>query len=209
MLRPPVLPLPALSPLLPVAAPRPPPLPACGERSPRAAWRVRGTFHARSLPRVPSPRPSPRKRGEGVHRGCGGSAGPTPARALPCQGPPQPISEPPDPAAIAQLVEHIIRNDGVGGSNPSCGTRKINELRVSPFIDGRLGTTRAPHLVTSDRFRDCDCRQRTHRVIRSISASLAGSSLGSSTAWRARLMFWGDYPAARANSNCSRTARPR
>ena len=26
-------------------------------------------------------------------------------------------------AAIAQLVEHLIRNDGVGGSNPSCGTR--------------------------------------------------------------------------------------
>jgi hypothetical protein len=26
-------------------------------------------------------------------------------------------------AAIAQPVEHIIRNDGVGGSNPSCGTR--------------------------------------------------------------------------------------
>ena len=25
-------------------------------------------------------------------------------------------------AAIAQPVEHIIRNDGVGGSNPSCGT---------------------------------------------------------------------------------------
>jgi hypothetical protein len=31
-------------------------------------------------------------------------------------------------AAIAQLVEHIIRNDGVGGSNPSCGTNKINYL---------------------------------------------------------------------------------
>ena len=29
-------------------------------------------------------------------------------------------------AAIAQLVEHVIRNDGVGGSNPSCGTSKIN-----------------------------------------------------------------------------------
>jgi hypothetical protein len=27
-----------------------------------------------------------------------------------------------DGAAIAQLVEHVIRNDGVGGSNPSCGT---------------------------------------------------------------------------------------
>src|SRR3954454_24080803 len=25
-------------------------------------------------------------------------------------------------AAIAQLVEHVIRNDGVGGSTPSCGT---------------------------------------------------------------------------------------
>ena len=25
-------------------------------------------------------------------------------------------------AAIAQSVEHVIRNDGVGGSNPSCGT---------------------------------------------------------------------------------------
>ena len=25
-------------------------------------------------------------------------------------------------AAIAQLVEHVIRNDGVGGSSPSCGT---------------------------------------------------------------------------------------
>ncbi|VFU10482.1 protein of unknown function [Methylocella tundrae] len=32
-------------------------------------------------------------------------------------------------AAIAQLVEHLIRNEGVGGSNPSCGTSKINMLR--------------------------------------------------------------------------------
>ena len=31
-------------------------------------------------------------------------------------------------AAIAQPVEHIIRNDGVGGSNPSCGTNKIRYL---------------------------------------------------------------------------------
>jgi hypothetical protein len=29
-------------------------------------------------------------------------------------------------AAIAQLVEHVIRNDGVGGSNPSCGTSAFN-----------------------------------------------------------------------------------
>src|SRR3954454_12604005 len=26
-------------------------------------------------------------------------------------------------AAIAQVVEHVIRNERVGGSNPSCGTR--------------------------------------------------------------------------------------
>jgi hypothetical protein len=32
-------------------------------------------------------------------------------------------------AAIAQLVEHIIRNDGVGGSNPSCGTNIFNGLK--------------------------------------------------------------------------------
>jgi hypothetical protein len=31
-------------------------------------------------------------------------------------------------AAIAQLVEHVIRNDGVGGSNPSCGTNQIKDL---------------------------------------------------------------------------------
>jgi hypothetical protein len=39
-----------------------------------------------------------------------------------CQAAPQPISEAAKSAAIAQLVEHVIRNDGVGGSNPSCGT---------------------------------------------------------------------------------------
>ena len=31
-------------------------------------------------------------------------------------------------AAIAQLVEHLIRNEGVGGSNPSCGTNEIKDL---------------------------------------------------------------------------------
>jgi hypothetical protein len=34
-------------------------------------------------------------------------------------------------AAIAQSVEHVIRNDGVGGSNPSCGTSKIKHLAQS------------------------------------------------------------------------------
>ena len=31
-------------------------------------------------------------------------------------------------AALAQLVEHIIRNDGVVGSNPISGTNKISYL---------------------------------------------------------------------------------
>src|SRR5262245_33170182 len=34
-------------------------------------------------------------------------------------------------AAIAQLVEHIIRNDGVGGSNPSCGTSACETANIS------------------------------------------------------------------------------
>ena len=29
-------------------------------------------------------------------------------------------------AAIAQLVEHVIRNDGVGGSIPSCGSSRLS-----------------------------------------------------------------------------------
>jgi hypothetical protein len=38
-------------------------------------------------------------------------------------------------AAIAQLVEHLIRNEGVGGSNPSCGTSIFNDLaQLSPEI---------------------------------------------------------------------------
>src|SRR5258705_8433011 len=33
-------------------------------------------------------------------------------------------------AAIAQLVEHVIRNDGVTGSNPVCGTSLFNLKRI-------------------------------------------------------------------------------
>ena len=42
----------------------------------------------------------------------------------------------PPRAAIAQLVEHLIRNEGVGGSNPSCGTTNFsfsNWLLYSTF----------------------------------------------------------------------------
>jgi len=34
-------------------------------------------------------------------------------------------------AAIAQLVEHVIRNDGVTGSSPVCGTK--NPLKQGVF----------------------------------------------------------------------------
>jgi hypothetical protein len=36
----------------------------------------------------------------------------------------------PGQAAIAQSVEHIIRNDGVGGSNPSCGTNTARQQHI-------------------------------------------------------------------------------
>ncbi len=48
-------------------------------------------------------------------------------------------------AAIAQLVEHLIRNEGVGGSNPSCGTTLFNYLAPTWFSvasqKGSLGST--------------------------------------------------------------------
>ncbi len=34
-------------------------------------------------------------------------------------------------AALAQLVEHLIRNEGVGGSNPSSGTRNLSLALLS------------------------------------------------------------------------------
>jgi hypothetical protein len=37
-------------------------------------------------------------------------------------------------AGIAQLVEHLICNQGVAGSNPAAGTNEINALRNPNFI---------------------------------------------------------------------------
>jgi hypothetical protein len=42
-------------------------------------------------------------------------------------------------AAIAQLVEHVIRNDGVGGSNPSCGTTLFTCLATYPGMHSPVG----------------------------------------------------------------------
>ena len=36
-------------------------------------------------------------------------------------------------AAIAQLVEHLIRNEGVLGSNPGCGTKSPSKtIHIRP-----------------------------------------------------------------------------
>src|ERR1035437_7804016 len=49
-------------------------------------------------------------------------------------------------AAIAQLVEHVIRNDWVTGSNPVCGTKEIKDLaELAPAF-----RIRCPHGVRSD-----------------------------------------------------------
>ena len=37
-------------------------------------------------------------------------------------------------SAIAQLVEHVIRNDGVTGSSPVCGTTSHLVLRLSAIL---------------------------------------------------------------------------
>jgi hypothetical protein len=46
-------------------------------------------------------------------------------------------------AALAQLVEHIIRNDGVGCSNHPSGTTFFNCVRRNPFWLGFAKLTKA------------------------------------------------------------------
>ena len=41
-------------------------------------------------------------------------------------------------AAVAQLVEHVIRNDGVGGSSPFSGTNKIFFIIAIQRVKRRL-----------------------------------------------------------------------
>src|SRR6186713_1178198 len=58
-------------------------------------------------------------------------------------------------AAIAQLVEHVIRNDGVGGSNPSCGTSAplhpiVTDLRFASRRLRALCFARAPLRCATD-----------------------------------------------------------
>ena len=48
-----------------------------------------------------------------------------------CKAEGRQVSEAPDLAAVAQLVEHRIRNAGVGGSNPFGGTTFKTRSRVS------------------------------------------------------------------------------
>lgn len=47
-------------------------------------------------------------------------------------------------AALAQLVEHIIRNDGVAGSNPACGTVL---LYLTKYIDFLFNSLFLDHLL--------------------------------------------------------------
>ena len=52
-------------------------------------------------------------------------------------------------AAIAQLVEHVIRNDGVTGSNPVCGTNCIRSVRPIGDIDCSLCQTNLTWIASS------------------------------------------------------------
>ena len=51
-------------------------------------------------------------------------------------------------AAIAQLVEHVIRNDGVTGSNPVCGTSLLN-LKPVRILAVRAAAPPKPDCVMS------------------------------------------------------------
>ena len=52
-------------------------------------------------------------------------------------------------AAIAQPVEHVIRNDGVGGSSPSCGTNEIKILRTTLEIVDSQRAPCAGHMLST------------------------------------------------------------
>ena len=54
-----------------------------------------------------------------------------------------------DGAAIAQPVEHVIRNDGVGGSSPSCGTTNIKGLMAGFPVGWPTVTRVAVHLLST------------------------------------------------------------
>ncbi len=45
------------------------------------------------------------------------------------------------PAALAQLVEHLICNQGVAGSNPAAGTNEIKDLQDSSLPTKSAGVT--------------------------------------------------------------------
>jgi hypothetical protein len=47
-------------------------------------------------------------------------------------------------AAVAQMVEHVIRNDGVGGSSPFSGTTKPKILPRNISLFGNRGLRYVP-----------------------------------------------------------------
>ena len=51
-----------------------------------------------------------------------------------CQARSLPVCEGTGAAGLAQLVEHVICNHGVGGSNPSAGTNDIKGSRLLPGL---------------------------------------------------------------------------
>ena len=67
-------------------------------------------------------------------------------------------------AAIAQLVEHVIRNDGVTGSNPVCGTNLLS-------IKSRTQKPKAHcHLSLGKLFRRTGKRKRAHQHLTTAAA---------------------------------------
>src|SRR5690606_1229900 len=87
---------------------------------------------------------------------------------------------PGDGAAIAQLVEHVIRNDGVTGSNPVCGTtrspvfqRRIRSgLRARPLAPRRSGFNSGSEAATRVR------RPRRRCMFQSLIDLITGMSAG-------------------------------
>ena len=115
----------------------------------RRARRVEAVIPLVHVPDDPGPEPEPEPEPElpedARRRRAAKSQVISPDRSLACQRRGR-YQEADNSAAIAQLVEHVIRNDGVGGSNPSCGTTTPETANsafcgpsAAPSAVGRLG----------------------------------------------------------------------
>ena len=80
-------------------------------------------------------------------------------------------------AGLAQLVEHLICNQGVGGSSPSAGTTKINNLDCGKDSDSLAVRERVSTTLPLARARLVLRQSSRHALVTWVSAARAPDPL--------------------------------